>query len=195
MASELVSLEMICKVIDLTPQRVLQLVKEGVIPKHERGRYELVPVVNAYVQFLRKKKIVGNVHGDDYSTHRTRLTKGRADIIEMEKAQMESRLIPAEDVEQTWTSIVSNTRNRLISIPTKVAPAVFASNNLNEIRDIIKDEIYAALDELSDAEVRTLNPIHGSESEGDDEEDIEGLEVSAKSQGERLGRSESEVIA
>lgn len=195
MASELVSLEMICKVIDLTPQRVLQLVKEGVIPKHERGRYELVPVVNAYVQFLRKKKIVGNVHGDDYSTHRTRLTKARADITEMERAQMENRLIPSSDVELAWNSIVSNARNRLIAIPTKVAPVVFASKNLNEIRDIIKEEIYAALDELSDAEVRTLNPIHGSESEGDDEEDIEGLEVTTKSQGERLGRSESEVIA
>jgi len=182
MASELISLDMVCKILDLTPQRVSQLVKEGVIPKHERGRFELVPVANAYIQFLRQKRIVGNVHGDDYATQRTRLTKGRADIIEMEKAQMESRLIPADDVEQTWNSIISNARNRFIAIPTKVAPAVFASNNLNEIRDIIKEEIYSALDELADAEVRTLNPILSTESGGNDETDIEGLEVSAKSE-------------
>lgn len=182
MASELISLDMVCRVIDLTPQRVSQLVKEGVIPKHERGRFELVPVVNAYVQFLRQKRIVGNVHGDDYATQRTRLTKARADITEMEKAQMENRLIPSDDVEQTWNSIISNVRNRFISIPTKVAPAVFASNNLNEIRDIIRQEIYSALDELADAEVRTLNPILGAESDGDDETDTEILEGSSESQ-------------
>jgi hypothetical protein len=178
-----VPLETICKLLDLTPARISQLTSQGVIPRQERGRYEVVPVVRAYIKFLRERAVRGDVHGDDYSTHRTRLTKARADITEMERAQMENRLIPSSDVELTWNSLVSNARNRLIAIPTKVAPVVYASKNLNEIRDIIKDEIYSALDELANAEVRTINPILGnSEITGDEEEGSDGLETASESQ-------------
>ena len=177
-----VPLDTICKLLDLTPARISQLTSQGVIPRQERGRYEVVPVVRAYIKFLRERAVRGDVHGDDYSTHRTRLTKARADITEMERAQMENRLIPSTDVELAWNSIVSNARNRLIAIPTKVAPVVFASKNLNEIRDIIKDEIYAALDELANAEVRTINPILVSESNGDDENDFTTFESAAESE-------------
>lgn len=178
-----VPLDTICKLLDLTPARISQLTSQGVIPRQERGRYEVVPVVRAYIKFLRERAVRGDVHGDDYSTHRTRLTKARADITEMERAQMENRLIPSTDVELAWNSIVSNARNRLIAIPTKVAPVVFASKNLNEIRDIIKDEIYSALDELANAEIRTINPILGnSEVTGDDEADGEGMEVATESE-------------
>jgi len=183
MASQTFPLDTICKLIDLTPQRVNQLVNQGIIPRAERGRYELVPVVRSYIKFLRERSVRGDVHGDDYSTHRTRLTKARADITEMERAQMENRLIPSSDVEVTWNSIVSNARNRLIAIPTKVAPQVFASKNLNEIRDIIKEEIYSALDELANADIRTINPILGnSEITGDDETDFENMETASESE-------------
>lgn len=186
-----VPLDTICKLLDLTPARISQLTSQGVIPRQERGRYEVVPVVRAYIKFLRERAVRGDVHGDDYSTHRTRLTKARADITEMERAQMENRLIPSSDVEVTWNSIVSNARNRLIAIPTKVAPQVFASKNLNEIRDIIKEEIYSALDELANAEIRTINPILGnSEITGDDETDSENMETATESENQRLGRQE-----
>lgn len=178
-----VPLETICKILDLTPARISQLTTQGIIPRQERGRYEIVPVVRAYVKFLRDRAVRGDAKSDDYSVQRARLTKARADITEMERSQMENKLIPSVDVELAWSSMVSNARNRMIAIPTKVAPSVFASKNLNEIRDILKNEIYLALDELADAEVRTINPIFSnSEIDGDDETNQEGLEISSKPQ-------------
>lgn len=183
MAAQTFPLDTITKLLDLTPQRVNQLVNQGIIPRAERGRYELVPVVRAYIKFLRERAVRGDVQGDDYANHRTRLIKGRADIIEMERAQMESRLIPSADVELTWNSLVSNARNRMIAIPTKVAPVVYASRNLNEIREIIKEEIYLALDELSNAEVRTINPIFSNpEVNNDEEESSDELEITTESE-------------
>ena len=41
----------ISKLLLLTPRRIQQLVREGVLPRSERGRYELVPVVQAYVGY------------------------------------------------------------------------------------------------------------------------------------------------
>jgi phage terminase Nu1 subunit (DNA packaging protein) len=78
-------LDTICKLLDLTPQRVSQLVNMGVIPRKERGRYELVPVVRGYVHYLRERAVKGDVSsGDDYSAHRARLTKAKADMAEMD---------------------------------------------------------------------------------------------------------------
>ena len=113
-----VPLDTICKLLDLTPQRIGQLAKEGIIPKLERGRYELVPVVRGYIQYLRMGNLKRDLPEDDYTTHRMRLTRARADIMEMEKAQMEERLIPADDIESAWLEAAANMRAKMLSLPT-----------------------------------------------------------------------------
>lgn len=174
-------LDTIAKLLDLTPRRVNQLAAEGVIPKADRGRYELVPVVRAYVRYLREKAVKGDTHGDDYSTHRTRLIKARADVMEMERAQMEASLIPAHDVQDAWTEVMAACRAKLLSIPTKTAPEAFAAKDLNDIKAILKDSIHEALAELSNVKVEVHNPIRASESEEIDDGLPTGVHATAES--------------
>lgn len=160
-----VPLDTICKLLDLTPQRVNQLAKEGVIPKVERGRYELVPVVRAYIQYLRMGNLKRDLPEDDYTTHRMRLTRAKADIMEMEKAQMEEKLIPAEDIETAWLEATTNMRAKMLSLPTKTAAEVFAAESISEVKNILKEQIYEALTELENVEIHVHNPVRSSESE------------------------------
>jgi hypothetical protein len=162
-------LDTICKLLDLTPQRVNQLVREGIVPRAERGRYELVPVVQAYVRYLRDRAVKGDVHGDDYSAHRTRLVKARADLMEMEKAQIEGQLIPAHDVEKAWTEVFSNCRAKMLSIPTKTAAEVFGADSLPAVKGILKSAVNEALHELANVEIKTNNPIRSENLDRDDE--------------------------
>src|SRR5918997_5815277 len=90
--------ETIARLLDLTPRRVQQLVAEGVIPRAERGRYEVVPVVRAYVRYLRERAMASEVGQDAFAQHRARLTKARADMAELEHAQMLRDLVPAAQV-------------------------------------------------------------------------------------------------
>lgn len=193
MSAQTYPLDTISKLLDLTPQRVNQLVNQGIIPRAERGRYELVPVVRAYIHFLRDRKIQGDVHGDDYSTYRTRLTKARAEMAEKENAQLDSKLIPADDAKQAWSAMVANARSRLLSIPNKIAPIVCAAETINEAREIIKIEIYEALNELADVEIKTINPIRPVESESDEFDGSEDVEITTESNGEQMGRPEQKV--
>jgi len=193
MSAQTYPLDTISKLLDLTPQRVNQLVNQGIIPRAERGRYELVPVVRAYIHFLRDRKIQGDVHGDDYSTYRTRLTKARAEMAEKENAQLDSKLIPADDAKDAWTAMVANARARLLSIPNKIAPLVCAAETINEAREIIKTEIYEALNELANVEIRTINPIRVVESESDEFDSSEDVEIATESDGEQMGRSEQKA--
>ena len=43
----------IAKLLDLSERRVQQLSREGVIPKAERGQYDLIGSVRGYVRYLR----------------------------------------------------------------------------------------------------------------------------------------------
>lgn len=157
-------LDTISKLLDLTPQRVNQLVREGIVPKAERGRYELVPVVQAYIRYLRDRAVKGDVYGDDYSAHRTRLVKVRADLLEIEQSQVEGRLIPAGDVEAAWVEVLANCRSKMLSIPTKVAPEVFAAESLVEVKGLLKTAVHEALSELASVNVQVKNPLRSSES-------------------------------
>jgi len=193
MTAQTFPLDTISKLLDLTPQRVNQLVNQGVIPRAERGRYELVPVVRAYIRFLRDRTVRGDVQGDDYTTYRTRLTKARAEMAEKENAQLDSKLIPADDAKQAWSAMVANARARLLSIPNKIAPIVCAAETINEAREIIKTEIYEALNELADVEIKTINPIRPVESESDEFDGSEDVEITTESNSKQVGRSESET--
>jgi hypothetical protein len=55
MAVNLQSIAVIAKLLDLSERRIQQLGREGVIPKPERGQYDLVGAVRGYVNYLREQ--------------------------------------------------------------------------------------------------------------------------------------------
>jgi phage terminase Nu1 subunit (DNA packaging protein) len=169
MAQQTFPLDTIAKLLDLTPARVTQLVKEGIIPRKERGRYELVPVVRGYIKYLRERGVRSDVSGDDYNTHRTRLIKTKADLAELEKAQIEEKLIPADDVEKAWSDVSQNMRQKLLSLPQRISPEIYAAEKLVEVKAILKEGIYDALEEIANVEVKVTEPLRSSESDEDND--------------------------
>ena len=195
MAAQTYPIDTIAKLLDLTPRRVQQLSGEGVIPKAERGRYELVPAVQGYIKYLRDRAINADVGGDRLVEHRTRLTKARADLAEMEREQLSGELIPAKDVEDAWAAMVANMRARLLSIPGKAAPQSFAAENVTEAKAVIKEQIFEALAELSAIEVKVVNPIRASDAGdiGVEDDEIGGAATGPDSQ--PMGGPEPQAIA
>lgn len=183
MADQTFPLDTIAKLLDLTPQRVTQLVNEGVIPRKDRGRYELVPAVRGYIKYLRDRGLRADVSGDDYNAHRTRLTKVKADLAEMEKAQIEEQLIPSSDVEAAWIEVAQNMKQKLLAFPQRVAPEVYAAEKLVEVKSILKDHIYDALQEIAEVKVKVVNPIRSSDSGEDQPDGAGGNAAAAKSGG------------
>ena len=172
-ANNTVPLATIAKLLDLTERRVNQLAKDGTLPKAERGRYELVPVVRAYIKFLRDRAVNSDVGADDYAAQRTRLTKARADMAEMEREQMASSLIPSDDVLDAWETMAGNMRARMLAIPSKAIATVFSAEDVNEAKKILQEAINEALAELSSIEVKTANPIRSTELDDDSTENNE----------------------
>src|SRR4030067_1573387 len=102
MAAQTYPVAVISKLLDLTPRRVQHLANEGVIPRAERGRYELVPAVRGYIRYLRDRSIGrdGEV-SSDVASERARLTREQADRGAMENAKARGELIPAPLVQES----------------------------------------------------------------------------------------------
>jgi phage terminase Nu1 subunit (DNA packaging protein) len=140
-------LKTIATLLDLSERRVQQLSAEGVIPKSERGRYELVPAVQGYVHFLRDRNVNPGVVSLDVA--RQRKTAAEAELAEIELAKARADVVAIDDVAKRWDAILSGVRTRMLALPSKVAPMVTHENDQGIVKECIEDAIHTALGELS----------------------------------------------
>ena len=159
--------EIVAELLDLTPRRVYQLTKEGIIPKASRGRYELVPAVRGYIKYLRDRAINADVKDGD-TDHRKRLTKARADIAEKEAERLAGNLVPVDRAEQVWTDAVANFRQRTLAVAHKAAPMVAVEEDIDQCHEIIEAHLHEALAELAGTQFEVEDPdAAGARSGGD----------------------------
>ena len=145
------NIEAIAKLLKLSERRVQQLAKDNIIPKAERGKYDLVSSVHGYIDFL-KAKAGGDFTAEEVLKNKNKLLKAKAELAEIEKMKATGELIPKEEVKRTWLELVQKVKQKLLSIPNKVAPVVVTVKSINEIKLILQDKIYEALYEITSDE-------------------------------------------
>jgi phage terminase Nu1 subunit (DNA packaging protein) len=147
-------LAVIAKLLDLSERRVQQLSREGVIPKATRGQYDLVGSVRGYVRYLRDQAAKAQAGAPDYASERARFIRARADLAEMEAEEKRGAVIPAGDVEAAWVAVLALLRTRLLALPDRLATVVHAETSAAGVRDVIRNAIREALEELAETDVR-----------------------------------------
>ena len=191
MAEALYPLATVAKILNLSERRVQQLVKEDVLPKPIKGRYDLIACVRAYIKYLQERAFGKSAAPQDTHLERARLLKAQADKTELEVETLRGTLIPVEMAESEWLAMVTNCRARLLSIPTKSAFQIASLSDAHEIEKFLKRTLYEALDELShvngdtDYDADTL-------SENETESDLD-LDPSTGADSEPMGGSVSEI--
>lgn len=159
--------DIIAKLFGLTTRRVQQLSAEHVIPKAERGRYELVPAVQGYIKYLKDRAIGGDIGAGDESEHKRRLLKARADIAEMEAERLAGDLVPTEEVERVWTDIMGRVKTRMQAVAPKASPLTSVDNTTQGNHEIIETFINEGLAELAATPVIGASVL-GASGTGDD---------------------------
>jgi len=154
MAAATQPLAVIAKLLDLSERRVQQLSREGVIPKATRGQYDLVGSVRGYVQYLRDQAVSAQAGAPDYAAERARYIRARADLVEMEAAQRRGALIAVEDIEVAWIKVLALLRTRVLAVPDRLAPEVYAAGSLADTRKLLGKSLRAALEDLANSDVQ-----------------------------------------
>jgi len=186
-------ISVIARLLDLSERRVQQLSREGVIPKAERGQYDLIGSVRGYVRYLRDQALKAQAGAPDYALERARFIRARADLAEMEAEEKRRSLIAAEQIEAAWIAVLALLRTRLLALPDRLAPQAFEQSTVGDTRNLIRAAIREVLDDLAqpDIELEADIDLAGvSDPEADGGEGTGGAEAAAGSDDQRLGRSE-----
>lgn len=166
MASNTQPIAVIARLLDLSERRVQQLGREGVIPKAERGQYELVGSVRGYVRYLRDQIVRAESGAADLGSERARLTKAKADLAEMDAAVRRSDLLDAKDVEEAWIALLARLRTRLLGLPDRLAPIIHEEATIAGARRIVKTAIAETLGELAGDPVLAAAHTEGQRAAG-----------------------------
>jgi len=154
----LVSLRTLSDCLDISVSLVARMCREGTLPRPtRRGEYDLRDACRAYVKHLRghrgqAREVVTSAYQDE----RTRLTRHKADMAEMERQRLLGELVPLGDVTHAWATVVTTLRVRLLSIPTKLAARLALARNAVEAQALVRDAIHECLEELSSIHVQAL---------------------------------------
>lgn len=153
--TKLVDSKTIAALFELTPRRIQQLTKEGIITATKEGnanRYDLLPTIQKYIRYLTAKANGREPSKKDAEIEGRRLEaeadlkRSKADIAALQLKELEGTMHRSEDVEAVMTDLV---RSMLVALPGRLAVDVSSAATAAEASDIIRAEVYKILEELA----------------------------------------------
>jgi phage terminase Nu1 subunit (DNA packaging protein) len=152
------SSEVIAKLFDLTPRRIQQLAKEGVLPAASTKPYQfdLLTTVKAYIRYLSNKangkeaKSADTVQAEaDKLRAEADLKQSKAKIAEMQLKELEGKMHRSEDVAAVMDDLVYSIRSMILALPGRLAMDVVQVASANEAAAVIRAECNEILNQLA----------------------------------------------
>jgi len=163
----------IAEVLDLTERRIRQLVTDGVIPANkDRGRYELIPTVRAYVHWLRDRSLYGEAKKNKETVisldeARRRKVTAEAELAELELEKERGEVVDIAETEKAWTDVLMNVRAKMLAMPTTLAAQIAVETDQKIIKELLTNSVENALMELSSIEIKQPPEDEPSRDESD----------------------------
>lgn len=137
----------IAKLLMLSERRVQQLTAEGVIPKSERGRYELAPAVQGYIRFLQERTMGNNEKMPiDYHVEKARLTKAQADAAELDFARAKGEIAPIKEFERVQAARYAVIRTNIMNVPQRAVLQLLGETDETLFKQKLRAELMLALE-------------------------------------------------
>lgn len=118
----MVGVQLLAEVMNLTPRRVQQLVPEG-LPKAKRGLYDEEQVLRWYCRYLQGKLNSGGTDGPKLSG-RERLDDAKAGQEEIALAVALKSFAAIEDFERVWSDLITPAKLELLAIEPRLRPVI-----------------------------------------------------------------------
>jgi phage terminase Nu1 subunit (DNA packaging protein) len=151
MKTEPVTAAELARLLGIARGTVSNLASDGVLPRDGRGTFDPPKAVQAYIKYKVASSTAGDENVASLTAERSRLARLKADRAEIEAKTMAAELVPAADVQAAWLKIVGVVRSRILAIPTKLAARIIGLKTPAEAQALLKQEIDAALTDISNS--------------------------------------------
>lgn len=157
-------------ILGITSRRVRQLREEGFFSFAENGKkYSLEKCVQEYIEYKVKAETNSGT-SIDVEREKAEHEQIKKNISKLKLRKLKKELHEASDVELFLSDMLINFRNRLLSIPSKVAVQILGEEDVNRIIEILQKEMYETLDELSEYNPDEINREKNYDYEDDEDE-------------------------
>jgi phage terminase Nu1 subunit (DNA packaging protein) len=140
------NVHVVSKLLNITPRRLQQLAADAVIPRPQRGHYDVAGAVAGYTKYLQE--VAFGRGTTDLRAEQGRLVRARADLAELDLNERRQGLVPADELERALTWFITSTRSRLLALPRQVALRVVPQDP-RELEAALDREIRSLLEELA----------------------------------------------
>lgn len=169
-------------ILGITDRRIRQLRDEfglfenGISEGNKKKVYCLEKCVPEYINYrLEAEAKQGTTYAKEKEQAEHEQIKKKISILKLRRLKRE--LHEADDVEEFLTDMLMNFKNRLLSIPQKVAPLVMSEDDINAVIGTLEKEIFGALDELSEYDPLKIDKESSAVIDALEEEDEEDDEL------------------
>ena len=189
MNEQTVAIGALGRVINLSDRRIQQLVKEGVLERHEKGRYPFLSNVKAYVVYLQQRADGGGTV-IDLEDARKRKLGAEARLAEIELKKAEEQIISVDSHAEVIGKIGDLVRGRLTAIPSKTAPSLALEQKQVVCKEIVEHEIRECLSELA----RVISDDKHFDSKESPEETGSKVSTTTETKRKRVGRPRTGTV-
>ena len=141
MAIESLTQAQAAALLGVTTRRLRQIEETDDVGRANDGSYP----PDAFGRWLRSRE-----DRLDPAQERAQLDRQRRLDLERKAAIDEGQLIPIEQVAEAWAGQVRVAKERLMSLPARLAPSVTRQTEMRETEKIIREAIHGVLTELAD---------------------------------------------
>ena len=118
------SVTRLSELMNLTPRRVQQLVKEG-LPKGKRGEYVLEECMAWYIRYLQAKLAAGQPETSTGElSGRERVDLAKAVQEELKTAEMLKQMVSVSDFDRAMADLITPARHELLALEAKLRPKI-----------------------------------------------------------------------
>lgn len=162
--------------LGISARQVRNLREEGMfsfIPGTKK--YNLTDCVKEYIEFKVKAE-TGRGTSANKEKEQAEHEQLKKEITKIKLRKLRKEVHEASDIELFLNNMLLDFRNRLLSVPGKVAPEILNERDINVIINILTREMNETLDELSGYDPDAINN-EGEGIEYDDEDDTDDEET------------------
>lgn len=161
--NSIVGTTVVAKLLGLSTRRIQQLAADGILSVNKENKnlkFDLYKTIPEYLNYLEEEAKKNSVEADianqekkkakaeaDLKTHKAKMAK-------LELAEMEGEMHRSCDVEEMTSQLVYAVKNRLTSLPGKLAIDLSRVEEPAEISARIQSEVYEILEDLSNYEYK-----------------------------------------
>jgi phage terminase Nu1 subunit (DNA packaging protein) len=139
----------LAKLFGATVQHINDLARKGVVKRTAQGRFDLKESVRGWAKYKEQLILAKAGSPGTYAAAKTRRALADAQKAEIDLAEKLGKLVEAETTERVLSQLLGIIRQRLLALPSRIAPRIFRLNTATESEALLKHEIRTLLEYIA----------------------------------------------